>query len=128
MAREIKVNYGFSVSKSGLQFQYPSNSLYVTMSGIDMMAGVQQGQQTGTIGIDVGNNATGFKPGWAIFRNLSNASGELLDIGIKSGATFFPFLRLWPQEIAQCPLQQVTGLHFQSVTGQPYFSYNFFER
>lgn len=46
--------------------------------------------------------------GWSHWRNLSSTTGEYVDIGGGSTSSFTPVIRLYPGEVALCPLASTT--------------------
>ena len=93
MANEITVsvnlvNSGLSVSSS--------------WSGSSDQTNLRKSEQTKSVPTTAAGTAFALgdvtTPRWAFFRNMEAVGGNYVQLGIQSGGTFYPFVRLDPQQ------------------------------
>lgn len=123
MAREISFLYSLSMSKSGVAFTLPQNTLRVDQSGTRFVSNVQQ-IGTSVTGLNV--NGQSFLPGYAQFTNTARASGQEMYIGVGTG-NWAPMLRLGSGQVGIMPLNTL-NISAQCNIGSGNLYYTIIER
>ena len=98
MADEITITYGLRVNKGGVSVQVPTTQQQYDMTGSRRCSNTQNIGTTQEV-LVTGDLATA---GYGLFINLD--ATNFVEIGIVSGGTFYPTIKLLPGQIALAPL------------------------